>query len=231
MGQGRRLGLRTTLPNGSRGVALTFDDGPGPATEQLLDVLAEADVRATFFVTGAHLRARPAVAARIVADGHLLANHTWSHPQDVAGSTPRGDFDLLPRDEQARQMDDTTAEIVAVAGVPPRFFRGPAGRHFGTTTAELAAGRGMSITHWSVDTYDWRAPATFSPTFRDEIVARATVDAPPDSILLFHDGKASAEPEEVISSYRGHTVAAIEAVIAHYRAAGQVFCDPDGRRL
>ena len=173
MGQGRRLGLRAALPSGSRGVALTFDDGPGPETEQLLDVLAEADVRATFFVTGAHLRARPAVAARIVTDGHLLANHTWSHPQDVAGSTPRGDFDLLPRDEQARQMDDTTAEIVA----------------------------------------------------------RATVGAPPDSILLFHDGKASAEPEEVISSYRGHTVAAVEAVIAHYRAAGQVFCDPDGRRL
>lgn len=219
------------LPQGTRGVALTFDDGPAPSTEQVLDVLAAADVRATFFVTGAHVRARPTVAARIVAEGHLLANHTFSHPQDVPGSVPRGDFDLLPRAEQARQMDDTTAEIVAAAGVEPRFFRGPGGCHFGATTAELAAQRGMAVTHWSTDTLDWRAPAAFSAEYRDEIIARATVGAAPDPILLFHDGKASPEPEDVVSSSRAHTLAALEFVIRHYGSTGHVFCDPLGRAL
>ena len=88
----------TRVPGDVRGrvVALTFDDGPGPDTPALLDVLRDRGVRATFFVTGAHVTAHPDLARRIVAEGHAVGNHTFSHPQDVPGSTPRGDCTINP---------------------------------------------------------------------------------------------------------------------------------------
>lgn len=217
----------------ARTVALTFDDGPGPHTTQVLAVLAEADVRATFFVTGAHVQARPDLVVRIVAEGHLIGNHTFTHPQDVPGSVPRGRFDRLPAQVQASQIDDTTEQIVAACGAEPRFFRGPGGHHFSSVTAEIVAARGMSVSHWTADTGDWNAPDKLSATFQEAMLDAAWAAAAAGSsgmhqMVLMHDAKASAEGEWELSSFRGNTVAALPRIIALFRAAGYAFADPLG---
>jgi len=217
----------------SRTVALTFDDGPGPHTAEVLAILAEHDVRATFFVTGAHVRANLALAAQVVAEGHLLGNHTYTHPQDVPGSRPRGHFDLLPAHQQASQIDTTTEQIVEATGVAPRYFRGPGGHHFSVLTSELVRARGMAVAHWTADSGDWNAPAQLSTDFQESILdaARGAVAAGSSGshqMMLMHDAKASAESEDDLSSFRGNTVAALPAVIEIFGAAGYAFTDPAG---
>ncbi len=228
----------TRIPGDDRRhlVALTFDDGPGPHTPALLDLLRDRAVRVTFFVTGAHVTAHPDLARRIVADGHAVGNHTFSHPQDVPGSTPRGDFDRLDPDEQARQLDDTTRTVESVTGVRPRCFRGPGGFHFSATTRRLAAERGLAVVHWTVESEDWLAPGRLDPEWVARITRRAIgpADGDPDApavrrpIVLLHDAKASAEPEDEISAFRGNTVAAVPAIIDAYRDRGYLFADPLG---
>ena len=217
----------------SRTVALTFDDGPGPHTLQVLAILADLDVRGTFFVTGAHVQAHPQLAAQIVTQGHLLGNHTYTHPQDVRGSMPRGHFDELPASVQASQIDRTTEQILEATGVVPRYFRGPAGRHFSAVTERLADKRGLRVAHWTADSGDWNAPSLLSSAFQDSMLAvvAAAVTAGragEHQSLLLHDAKASAEPEEELSAFRGNTVAALPRIIDAFRSAGFAFTAPDG---
>jgi peptidoglycan/xylan/chitin deacetylase (PgdA/CDA1 family) len=222
--------LRAVPATQSKNVALTFDDGPGPQTAKFLDVLKAKRVRATFFVTGPKVRANPALARRIVREGHVIANHTWSHPQNIAGSSPRGSFDKLSKQIQADQMDRTSAEIRRVTGVTPCFFRAPGGHHFGSTTVSLARARGMNIVHWSRDTGDWASPKTLNRSFQNSIVAKGTTTAR-HPIVLMHDGKASPEPESKVSSFRGNTAAALPRVIDYYDARGYTFTDPAGKKV
>ena len=217
-----------------RTVALTFDDGPGPHTPDVLEVLARHGVRATFFVVGRHLVAHPDLARAVAQAGHVLSNHSYSHPQDIEGCEPRGAFDGLPAAVQAEQLDRTSRLIEDVAGAPPRFFRGPGGEHFGPVTAALIAARGMALAHWTADTEDWTAPGELSPAFQERVVALATV---PDragaehAVLLMHDGKASPEPEELVSGFRGNTVVALDRIIRHYLQREYTFTDPAGTPL
>jgi len=216
----------------SRTVALTFDDGPGPHTSQVLAILADRGVRGTFFVTGAHVQAHPELAAQIVTQGHLLGNHTYTHPQDVPGSRPRGHFDQLPAAEQASQIDRTNEQILDATGVVPHYFRGPAGRHFSAVTEGLARDRGLRVAHWTADSGDWNAPSQLSAAFQDSmlaVVAAAVTagQAGEHQSLLLHDAKASAEPEEELSSFRGNTVAVLARIIDAFRGAGFAFTAPD----
>lgn len=223
--------LRRTPATRARTVALTFDDGPGPHTGAVLDALARHDLRATFFVTGENVRKRPELARRIVADGHVIANHSDTHPQSVRGSEPFGAFDGLSSAVRKRQLDDTTRAIREVTGVEPCFFRGPGGSHFADSTGRLVRARGMSVVHWSHDTLDYRTPAGRDPAFQSSIVRRATTPYSRHPIVLLHDAKASPEPEAKFSSYRGNTAAAIARIAAFYRARGHVFTDPAGEVL
>ena len=223
--------LRRTPATRARTVALTFDDGPGPHTGAVLDALARHDLRATFFVTGENVRKRPELARRIVADGHVIANHSDTHPQSVRGSEPFGSFDGLSSAVRKRQLDDTTRAIRAVTGVEPCFFRGPGGSHFADSTGRLVRARGMSVVHWSHDTLDYRTPAGRDPAFQSSIVRRATSPYSRHPIVLLHDAKASPEPEATFSSYRGNTAAAITRIAAFYRDRGHVFTDPAGEVL
>ena len=217
----------------SRTVALTFDDGPGPDTMRVLAVLADLNVRGTFFVTGANVQTHPEVAREIAAQGHLLGNHTFTHPQDVPGSMPRGHFDQLPARVQASQMDRTSQQIIAVTGAVPHYFRGPGGHHFSAVTERLAAQRGLQVAHWTADCGDWNAPPQLSAAFQDSMLAvvdaavTAGVAGVHQSVLL-HDAKASAEPEGEVSSFRGNTVAALARIIHAFRSAGFAFTAPDG---
>ncbi|HEX2312116.1 MAG TPA: polysaccharide deacetylase family protein [Thermomonospora sp.] len=148
-------------------MALTFDDGPGPYTGRLLDHLAKARVRATFFVLGELVRPNARTVRRIAAEGHELANHSWSHP-DMAGLSSR-----RVRSEVRR----TQGVIHQVTGVRSRLFRPP----YGSTNARVGRAVAMPQILWSVDTMDWRHRNT-ARTVR--IVTKETRNG---GIVLFHD--------------------------------------------
>ena len=150
-------------------VALTFDDGPGPYTAELLDELRAADVRATFFVTGLNAAQRPDLVRLAAADGHTIGNHTWSHPRLPALGTAG----------IAAEIDRTT-EALAAAGVTTGLLRPPYGET-GPAVAAVAAERGMAQVLWDVDTEDWRN--------RDVGVTTQRVldGAHPGAIVLMHD--------------------------------------------
>ncbi|MCL2367802.1 MAG: polysaccharide deacetylase family protein [Oscillospiraceae bacterium] len=140
------LYLGNTRRPGDRLVALTFDDGPGPYTDRLLDALYERGVPATFFVLGQQVMNRPDTARRIVNEGHEIASHTFRHPQLTrmnAGAI---------RAELARGR----TAIQQITGETPTLFRPPYGAH-NATVRSVAAEFGYPVILWSVDTLDWRS--------------------------------------------------------------------------
>ncbi|WP_283139084.1 polysaccharide deacetylase family protein [Rhizohabitans arisaemae] len=155
---------------GARCVALTFDDGPGPHTERLLDTLAEWNARATFFVLGKNAEKRPEVIRRMLDEGHAVANHTWSHPRLTEIS-----------DEQAdRELARTEDALARVTGHGSTMLRPPYGA-YDDRVAGAAARLGLSLVLWDVDTRDWENP---SP---GPIARKAVTHAQPGSIVLMHD--------------------------------------------
>ncbi|MEJ3743008.1 polysaccharide deacetylase family protein [Actinomycetes bacterium KLBMP 9797] len=159
---------------GSRGVALTFDDGPHPNwTPRVLDELRAAKVRATFCVVGTQVRKYPALVARIVREGHTLCNHTWNH-----------DLKLGTRPEKEIQADlaATNREIRrAVPGVKVKYFRHPGGK-WTANAVKVAAGLRMTSLDWDVDPRDWDKPT--APTIQQRVLDNVRAG----SIVLLHDG-------------------------------------------
>lgn len=180
--------------------ALTFDDGPNPPdTLTLLDLLAREQVPAVFCLVGEQVEAHPDVVRRIVADGHVLANHSWRH-DDLGG----WDDDAVRADLQ-RTLD----AIHAVApDAPVPFFRAPFGS-WGDTVA-VAAGLGMRSLEWQLAVEDWVPPGV------DELVRRLG-GVEPGGVVLLHDGGGD----------RSQTVEAVARVIPAMRAAGWTFTVPD----
>src|SRR6267143_399562 len=126
-------------------VALTFDDGPSPDTERVLDVLAAHNLRATFFMIGRHVELFPQTAKRIVAEGHEIGNHSYSHPIYLYRS---------PR-ETRQQLGRAQAIIAATTGVEPKLARPPCGVR---TPAYFQAARklGLRTVQWDVAGFDWK---------------------------------------------------------------------------
>jgi len=130
-------------------LALTFDDGPNPAwTPQLLDTLAGHDVRATFFLIGRYAQAEPALVRRILSAGHVIGNHSWSHPNLAITATRRVE-DELTRTRDALQQ---------IAGVPIHWFRPPFGGRR-PVVLSIARDLGMTTVLWNAITTDWREPS------------------------------------------------------------------------
>jgi len=156
-------------------VALTFDDGPDPAsTPQVLDGLAELGVRATFFVLGPRLTEHPDVGRLIAARGHELAVHGWTHRRHLLRTPADIHSDL-------RRCADAIEEI---AGGRPRFWRPPNG--IPTGAGLLAARRlGLRPVLWTADGLDWRRDAT-ADSIRDRVVGRLG----PGGVVLLHDSDA-----------------------------------------
>jgi peptidoglycan/xylan/chitin deacetylase (PgdA/CDA1 family) len=192
----------------ARTVALTFDDGPGAATPQVLDVLRGAGVRATFFVIGQHAAANPEVLQRIVADGHVLGDHTWSHriPSVAAG---------WKRSRLAGEIERTHRAIFDATGLEPCLFRPPGGVVKGAESVAHAARLSMIL--WSVDTRDW-APSKDRRKFATIIRKRAALGLTEEHpMILLHDGGGNREA----------TVAALPEIINDYRAHGYRFVTLD----
>lgn len=148
-------------------VALTFDDGPGDYTAQVLDDLDARRAAATFFLQGYRVAQNPDVVVRMLAEGHEIGNHSWNHP-DLTKLT----------DEQIRdQLDRTGQAIQDAAGVRPTTFRPP----YGAVDPRVLAQTELPAILWTVDTNDWRLPD--DATLLDRAVAQPGVGA----IVLLHD--------------------------------------------
>lgn len=206
-------------PAASRTVALTFDDGPSArTTPQILAVLRRNHVHATFFVVGTQAQRNPALLKRIVAEGHLVGNHSWSHPLPHGA----GAFDALPPARIASEIDRTSRLVTSVTGTRPCLLRAPGGYDTGARVRSAATKRRLTVVDWTYDPRDWAAPGSASPAYQRQIVDRATGTAR-HPIVLMHDGPDGA--------YRGNTVASLQRVITYYKARGYVFTDPLGRRF
>lgn len=171
---------RHTGTSGKKRVALTFDDGPHPRyTPQILDILAEYGVEATFFAVGANVEAYPKITQRVLLEGHEIGNHTYHHYHTVnkEGSVLAGD--ILACSEVIQKY---TGEEV-------HLFRPPEGV-FNEDIKRLCEERGYTIVMWSVDTRDW------AHTPIDEICKNINENVKDGSIILMHDfiGKNSPTP-------------------------------------
>ncbi|MED1603198.1 polysaccharide deacetylase family protein [Alkalihalophilus marmarensis] len=160
-------------PDTSNRIALTFDDGPDPRyTPELLDVLSEYGVPATFFVMGARAERYPEILERINNEGHIIGNHTYWHPNLVE----EGDIATLER-----EVNQTEEVINDIVGYRTRLFRAPYGFLYNQLVEKLAE-MDYSVIGWSLDTLDWREmPA-------EEIAYTVISNVNPGAIILMHDG-------------------------------------------
>ena len=155
---------------GNKVIALTFDDGPGPYTAHLLDVLDQYGAKATFFLIGSKVSSQANVVRSSHARGHQLGNHSWSHPE----------LPKLPVDQIAGEIDRTNDAIKQATGVTPAILRPPYGAVNGVVLEQLRL-RGMSSILWSVDTRDW------ADRNSDIVCSRAVAGARPGAVILMHD--------------------------------------------
>ncbi len=159
---------------GNNCVALTFDDGPSPDTVQILDLLREANVKATFFLIGEMVEKFPEIAQKIFNDGHEIGNHSFSHPI----------FLFRPASRTRSELKKTQEVIKKVTGVEPRIARPPCGvrsRAYFAVAREL----GLRTIQWSDTGFDWKKISA-------ETIARNVLETvQSDSIILLHDGDSA----------------------------------------
>jgi cellulose synthase/poly-beta-1,6-N-acetylglucosamine synthase-like glycosyltransferase/peptidoglycan/xylan/chitin deacetylase (PgdA/CDA1 family)/spore germination protein YaaH len=202
-----------TFPNGfeiaHRGavdkamIALTFDDGPDPLyTPQILDILARENVKASFFAVGRQMLKHPQLVERILAEGHEIGSHTYSHTNIAS----------LPPEALRLELNTTQAVFEAITGRHMAMFRGPYAIDVNPRTpAELAplaqiTGLGYLTINMNIDPRDWWLPSAG----RIEKSVLDQTRAGLGNIVLFHDGGGD----------RSHTIEALPGIIAKLRAEG-----------
>jgi peptidoglycan-N-acetylglucosamine deacetylase len=179
-------------PTGNE-VALTFDDGPGPYTQQLVAELNRLKVKATFFAVGSQEQYFSAGTVDEINSGDVVGDHTQTHTMMSS---------LSPHD-QYEQLFDQMAQIEVLGGTRPRLFRPPYGAFNATTFRELHHLHLLMVL-WSVDTADYTVPGT------EAIVQRALAGAKPGAIVLMHDAGGN----------RTETIAALPEIVGGLRKRG-----------
>jgi peptidoglycan-N-acetylglucosamine deacetylase len=179
------------------GVALTLDDGPSPTwTAPLLALLDRHHVKATFSLIGRQAAAHPGLVSEIVAAGHTVANHSYTHP----------DLATMSRSGVEREILRAGDAIERAAGRRPTLFRAPGGA-WSSTVLALCAQEGLRPLGWSVDPRDWSRPGARQIA---QVILRQTR---PGSIILEHDGGGD----------RRETYQALSAAIPMLLEAGYTF--------
>jgi peptidoglycan/xylan/chitin deacetylase (PgdA/CDA1 family) len=185
-------------------LALTFDDGPNPAwTPQLLDLLAEHNVQATFFMVGKFAEAEPALVRRVLAAGHTIGNHSWSHPN----------LAMTAAGQVTEELTRTSETLQQIAGAPVKYFRPPYGarRPFVLNAARRL---GMVPVTWNAMTNDWEEPSA------DAIAGRLmrSIDRQERrgfaANIVLHDGSHHGQ-----GANRGPSVAAVGQLLARYKSS------------
>ena len=185
-------------------LAVTFDDGPNPAwTPRLLDVLAQHGVKATFFLLGQFVEREPALARSIAGSGHLIGNHSWSHPN----------LSLTPARRVREELLRTRDMLEQITGKPVRFFRPPFGAR---RPYVLRAARelGMTPVMWNAMTSDWeeRSPDRIAERLMSKIDARHRSGRAAN--IVMHDGGHLA-----LNTDRGPSIAAADKLLARYASS------------
>ncbi|AVH55080.1 MULTISPECIES: polysaccharide deacetylase family protein [Streptomyces] len=177
-------------------MVLTFDDGPDPRyTPDILATLRAYDVRAMFFVCGGMAVDNKDLLSEMADDGHIVGNHTWTHPL----------LTQLSRSEIRYEMERTCELIDDAYGEPPLWFRAPYGA-WNRATFQIGAKLGMEPLAWTVDSLDWLTPPPGTAT----IVERVEDGAAPGVVILSHDAGGD----------RSRTVAALRDYLPHLLDSG-----------
>jgi peptidoglycan/xylan/chitin deacetylase (PgdA/CDA1 family) len=164
-------------PGADPPVYLTFDDGPDPdTTPRLLELLAESSVKAMFFLIGQKVERHPDLVERIRADGHTLANHSYSHPFLLA----------LPTPVLEREIARTNQSIKDITGEDPLFFRAPYG-FMDQRAGDCLKERNMKVVYWGAAPEDWSAPGTH------RVVRRVLWKLNPGTVVVLHEGYGLGE--------------------------------------
>ncbi|MET9324689.1 polysaccharide deacetylase family protein [Streptomyces sp. NPDC003038] len=173
-------------PATASSMVLTFDDGPDPRyTPGILDTLARYGVRAMFFVCGEMATENRDLLRRMVAEGHVIGNHTWTHPL----------IPKLSRPGLASEIGRTSEVVQRSVGQAPVWFRAPYGA-WNRAAFEIGAELGMEPLAWTVDSLDWKEPGTTA------IVSRVLKGAGPGVIVLSHDaGGNRSQSVQALSAY------------------------------
>ena len=192
----------TGLPRGTRQLALTFDDGPNdPHTLRLLAVLARHEVHATFFLIGSRVQQRPDIVHEIAAAGHVIGNHTFTHPLLTFQSAS----------QIRRELVDCRSALQDAVGEHSNLFRPPFG---GRRPGVLSIARDLSLepVMWNVTGYDWDAPAV------EAIEQKVAKRVRGGNVILLHDGGHTQ-----MGADRSQTVIATDRLIARYKSEGYTF--------
>ncbi len=186
-------------------VVLTFDDGPAEATDRILETLALYQIRAAFFMVGREVRGRPDTARHVVAAGHDVGNHSYSHPIYLYRSAS----------DTYEQLARTQDIIADVTGVRPVWSRPPCGVR---TPAYFRAARalGLCTVQWTVAGFDWQRRS--AADIAGAVLRRARAG----SIILLHDGATTARRD------RRETILALPAIIEGLTARGLRFSSLPG---
>ena len=184
------------LPPEKKVIALTFDDGPWPnTTAKVLDILKKNRIKSTFFVVGQNVKNYPDLTKQIVADGHVIANHTWHHW-----------YHNMNAQAAAYEVANTGDIIYQTTGVRTSLFRPPGGI-MNNGVAAYAKNNKYAVIMWSADSMDYSRPAV--PRLMNNIFR----EAKPGGIVLMHDGGGD----------RSHTVKALPEIISRFRKQGYEF--------
>lgn len=188
-------------PTDQKRVSLTFDDGPDPRfSNDVLDVLKQYNVPATFFVLGSKAVANPDIVKRMQNEGHVIGNHTYSHPNLVKES------DLQTLEREVIRTEDALNSII---GYRTKLFRPPYGFLYNELVEKLGKMNNYVI-GWSVDSLDWQEDPP------EVITSRVVDNIQPGSIILMHDG---AEP----SGDRTNTIKSLRQIIPALQEQGYEF--------
>ena len=178
-------------------IALTFDDGPDPTyTPEILDVLSKYNAKATFFVLGKSAEKHPDIIKRQYAEGHELANHTYSHPYKVNSKA------------LVEELNQTNDIIHNITGFSPNLFR-PVGGNYNDQMIRIAQKEGYKVVIWSwhLDTQDWKNPGV------NKITKKVLNGARPGDVVLFHDGGGN----------RKQTIQSLEVILNKLQKKGFKF--------
>jgi len=187
--------------DGGKQVAITFDDGPGEFTPMVLDVLKKYSAPATFFCIGKNIQQHPQILARVVAEGHLVGNHSYSHSNY---------FDLYRKNRVVTELRDTDALIERATGRKNLYFRPP----YGVTTPSIRqalAVTGHTVIGWSIRSLD--------AVIKDEqqILERIKKRLAPGGIILLHDTSLRSvhvlEQLLIFLKQNGYSVVSLEQLL------------------
>lgn len=190
------------LPRGTRNIALTYDDGPNdPHTFRLLEVLARHNVRATFFLIGRYVQQRPDIVRELARAGHVIGNHTFTHPV----------LSLKSCAEIRKELTDCREALQNAIGEHSNLFRPPFGARR-PAVLRIAGELALRPVMWNVTGYDWNAPPAAT------IEQKCASQVRGGDVVLLHDGG-----HKQMGADRSQTVLATDRLLTRYKSEGYAF--------